>query len=147
MRAVVQRVSHASVSVLGELRAEIGPGLLVLLGLRQGDTSADLDYVVQKIANLRIFQDSAGKMNLSVRDVGGSICVVSQFTLYGDTRKGNRPSFVTAMEVEQARAMWPDVERAFTTTGINCVFGEFQAEMVVELANQGPVTVLVDSSS
>ncbi len=140
MRAVVQRVSSASVTVEGETVASIGSGLLVLLGVRAGDGEAEADRIAAKLDALRIFEDGDGKLNLSVRDVGGELLVVSNFTLYGDTRKGNRPGFVDAARPEQAE---PLVERVRTALGAEG--GRFGARMAVELVNDGPVTVLLDS--
>ena len=140
MRAVVQRVSSASVSVEGEVVASIGRGLLVLLGVRSGDGEAEADWVAAKLEALRVFEDDDGKMNLSVRDAGGEVLVVSNFTVYGDTRKGNRPSFVDAARPEVAE---PLVERVRATLGARG--GRFGAHMAVELVNDGPVTVLVDA--
>ena len=146
MRAVVQRVSRARV-LLGETEhCAIGKGLFVLLGLGKDDTEDDLAYLVNKITNLRIFEDSNGKMNLSVVDVGGSIAVVSQFTLFGDTRKGNRPSFSEAMPIAMAESFWGKVVHAFSRTKVPCVFGVFQAMMKCELVNDGPVTIIIDST-
>ena len=140
MRAVVQRVSSASVSVEGEVVASIGRGLLVLLGVRSGDGEAEADRVAAKLEALRVFEDDDGKMNLSVRDAGGEVLVVSNFTVYGDTRKGNRPSFVDAARPEVAE---PLVERVRATLGAQG--GRFGAHMAVELVNDGPVTVLLDA--
>jgi D-aminoacyl-tRNA deacylase len=140
MRAVVQRVSSASVSVDGEIVASIGRGLLVLLGVRDGDGEAEADKVAAKLEALRVFEDDDGKMNLSVRDAGGDVLVVSNFTVYGDTRKGNRPSFVEAARPEVAE---PLVERVRSTLGAQG--GRFGAHMAVELVNDGPVTVLIEA--
>jgi len=140
MRAVVQRVSSASVSVDGEVVASIGRGLLVLLGVRDGDGEAEADKVAAKLEALRIFEDGDGKMNLSVREAGGELLVVSNFTVYGDTRKGNRPSFVEAARPEMAE---PLVERI--RAGLGAQGGRFGARMAVELVNDGPVTVLIDA--
>jgi D-tyrosyl-tRNA(Tyr) deacylase len=140
MRAVVQRVSSASVTVDGEQVASIGRGLVVLLGVQAGDGDAEADRVAAKVEALRVFDDSAGKMNLSVRDVGGELLVVSNFTLYGDTRKGNRPSFVDAARPEVAE---PLVERVRTALGAEG--GRFGALMAVELVNDGPVTLVIDA--
>ncbi|MBP7126678.1 D-tyrosyl-tRNA(Tyr) deacylase [Myxococcota bacterium] len=145
MRCVVQRVREARVLVEGRPAASLGVGLVVLVGLARGDDDGDLEWLAGKVARLRVFDDPAGRMNLSVDQVGGGICVVSQFTLLGDCRRGNRPSYTEAMPVEEARAFWPRVEAAFRATGIPCVFGEFQAQMTVELANDGPVTLVLDS--
>ena len=140
MRAVVQRVSSASVTCDGEQVAAIDRGLLVLLGVRAGDGEAEADKVAAKLAALRVFEDDDGKMNLSVRDVGGDLLVVSNFTLYGDARKGNRPSFVDAARPEQAE---PLVERVRAKLGAEG--GRFGARMVVELVNDGPVTIVIDA--
>jgi D-tyrosyl-tRNA(Tyr) deacylase len=121
-------------------------GLLVFVGLRSGDTLDDLGWIAGKVSRLRVFDDADGRMNMSIREIGGSLCVISQFTLYGDCRKGNRPSWAEAMPVEEARAFWPTVERRFQATGIPCVFGQFQSMMAVELVNDGPVTVQIDSA-
>jgi D-tyrosyl-tRNA(Tyr) deacylase len=146
MRAVVQRVSRASVTVAGRVTGAIDRGLLVLLGAGAGDGAADLAYIVEKTANLRIFPDEAGKMNLSVLDVGGGVLVVSQFTLYGDARQGRRPAFTSALEPVAARALYEQAIEAFRTTGVQQVgAGEFAADMQVELVNDGPVTILLDS--
>jgi len=140
MRAVVQRVSSASVTVDGEQVASIGRGLVVLVGVRDGDGEAEADKVAAKLEALRVFEDGAGKMNLSVRDVGGELLVVSNFTLYGDTRKGNRPSFVHAARPEVAEPLVERVRAALGAEG-----GRFGARMAVELVNDGPVTVLIDA--
>jgi D-tyrosyl-tRNA(Tyr) deacylase len=146
MRAVVQRVSRASVTVDGGLTGEISLGLLVLLGVTQTDTTADADYLADKIAGLRIFEDAEGKMNLSVSDVGGAILAVSQFTLYGDVRRGKRPSFDAAARPEQARQLYDHFVTCIRTLGLRCETGVFQAMMKVSLDNEGPVTILLDSS-
>lgn len=142
---MVQRVREARVRVDGRITASLGRGLVVLVGLARGDRDGDLDWLVGKVVRLRVFDDPDGKMNLPLDQVGGGLCVVSQFTLLGDCRRGNRPSYVEAMPVEEARAFWPRVEAAFRATGIPCVFGEFQAQMAVELVNDGPVTLVLDS--
>jgi len=147
VRCVVQRVREARVWVEGRETASLGVGLVVLVGLARGDGDGDLDWLVGKVARLRVFDDPEGRMNLAVADVGGGLCVVSQFTLLGDCRRGNRPSYTEAMPVEEARAFWPRVEAAFRATGVPCVFGEFQAQMAVELVNDGPVTLVLDSRS
>jgi len=146
MRAVVQRVSRARILISGQEHCSIGKGLFVLLGLGKEDTEEDLAYLVHKVVNLRVFEDSHGKMNLSVVDVGGSIACVSQFTLYGDTRRGNRPSFSEAMPISLASSFWEKVVERFRKTGVPCVFGVFQAMMECELVNDGPVTIVIDSS-
>ncbi len=147
MRAVLQRVTQARVEVDGAVTGEIGPGLLVLLGAAKSDTSADADFLAEKIANLRIFADQAGKMNRSVLDAGGALLVVSQFTLYGDSRKGRRPSFDLAAPAEQARALYEHFLTAARRTGLQVETGVFQADMAVSLTNDGPVTLIVESRS
>ena len=145
MRAVVQRVSRARVSVGGEITGEIGLGLLVLLGVGAGDTRAEADYLAEKTIGLRIFEDAGGKMNLSVVEVGGGLLVVSQFTLYGDARKGRRPSFDAAAAPERARELYEYFVEKVRAAGLRCETGRFQETMQVELVNDGPVTVLLDS--
>lgn len=145
MRAVVQRVSEASVKVDGRVVGRIGRGLLVLLGVGRGDTIADADYLVDKTLGLRIFRDDQGKMNLDVFQSGGSLLVVSQFTLYGDCRKGRRPSFDQAAEPVQARALYEYFVEQARARQVRVETGEFQAYMSVELINDGPVTLLFDS--
>jgi D-aminoacyl-tRNA deacylase len=140
VRALVQRVSEASVSVGGEEVARIGPGLLVLLGVRRGDEVAEADRIASKLLALRVFEDAEGKMNLSVHDVGGEVLVVSQFTLYGDARKGNRPSFVDAAPPELAEPLYERVRAATGASG-----GVFGARMAVALVNDGPVTLLLEA--
>ena len=146
MRAVVQRVSGAQVSTSegGEI-SRIGKGLVVLLGVAQGDSTEDADYLASKIAHLRIFEDDAGKMNLSLREVGGEMLVVSQFTLLADTRKGRRPSFVAAAPPDKARQLYEHFIGQAGSLGIKTVGGEFQALMAVKLVNWGPVTIILDS--
>lgn len=146
MRAVVQRVSRAKVTVNGEVTGDIGPGLLVLLGVGTGDTRTDADYLVGKTIGLRIFEDPGGKMNLSVVDVKGSVLAVSQFTLYGDVRRGKRPSFDAAAPPQQARELYEYFVEKIRAAGLRCETGRFQEMMQVELVNEGPVTILLDSS-
>jgi len=146
VRAVVQRVSRASVAVDGKVVGEIGPGLLVLLGVSTSDAEADADYLVEKIAGLRIFEDGDGKMNRSVTDVGGAVLAVSQFTLYGDVRRGKRPSFDDAARPERARELYEYFVTQIRRRGLCCETGQFQTMMSVSSINQGPVTVLLDSS-
>jgi D-tyrosyl-tRNA(Tyr) deacylase len=146
MRAVVQRVSHAKVSVNGEISGQIGAGLLVLLGVGRDDSEADALYLAEKTAGLRIFEDDAGKMNRSVQEAGGEVLVVSQFTLYGDVRKGKRPSFDDAAPPELARRLYDLFVEHIRSTGLRCETGRFQETMKVELVNEGPVTILLDSS-
>lgn len=145
MRAVVQRVSQASVKVEEQIVGAIERGLLVLLGIGVDDTQADVDYLAEKIVGLRIFEDPAGKMNLSLADVGGAMLVVSQFTLWGDCRKGKRPGFTDAAPPETAVLLYEAFVAAVTKQGIGTATGTFRAHMAVELVNDGPVTLLVDS--
>ena len=145
MRACVQRVSRASVSVDNKIVGEIGRGLVVLLGIADGDTARDVSYLAEKLSQLRIFNDDDGKMNRSVLDVGGGMMVVSQFTLLGDCRKGRRPSFVRAAEPTVARRLYEEFVRHVASLRIPVATGEFQEMMTVSLENDGPVTVLVDS--
>jgi D-aminoacyl-tRNA deacylase len=145
MRAVIQRVSRASVSVDGKIVGQIGQGLLVLLGVSRIDTESAADYLAEKIAGLRIFEDSAGKMNLSLTEIKGAVLLVSQFTLYGDVRRGKRPSFDAAAPPEQARKLYEYMVERMRALGINCQTGVFQAMMQVDLVNDGPVTILLDS--
>jgi D-tyrosyl-tRNA(Tyr) deacylase len=145
MRAVVQRVSRAKVSVAGQLTGEIGAGLAVLLGVGREDTPATAAAMAEKIANLRIFEDEQGKMNRSMLEVKGSALVVSQFTLYGDARGQRRPSFLRAAAPEQAKALYEKFAEALRGLGVRVETGVFQAMMSVELVNEGPVTILVDS--
>lgn len=146
MRAVVQRVSRARVIVGNHVVGEIGRGLLVLLAVAQHDTEADADYLADKIVGLRIFEDDNGKMNKSVREAEGSVLAVSQFTLYGDVRRGKRPSFEAAAPPEKACALYEYFVERIRATGLRCETGRFQETMQVELVNEGPVTILLDSS-
>ncbi|HEV2395639.1 MAG TPA: D-aminoacyl-tRNA deacylase [Candidatus Sulfotelmatobacter sp.] len=145
MRAVVQRVSSARVTVNGETTGEIGIGLLVLLGVGHEDAETDAAYLADKIAGLRIFEDADGKMNRSVLDVGGSVLAVSQFTLYGDVRRGKRPSFDAAAPPEPARRLYEFFVERVRANGLRSETGRFQEMMRVELVNEGPVTILLDS--
>ena len=145
MRAVVQRVSRAQVAVNGEITGEIGLGLLVLLGVGRDDTEADAIYLSEKIAGLRVFEDAQGKMNRGVQDAGGSVLAVSQFTLYGDVRRGKRPSFDAAAPPEKARQLYEFFVEQIRAAGLRCETGRFQERMKVELVNDGPVTILLDS--
>ena len=145
MRAVVQRVSRARVTVKGETAGEIGLGLLVLLGVGAGDTRIEADYLAEKTIGLRIFEDAGGKMNLSVAEVGGALLVVSQFTLYGDARRGKRPSFDGPAPPEQARELYEYFVEKVRASGVRSETGRFQETMQVELVNDGPVTILLDS--
>ena len=145
MRAVVQRVTEASVTVGGETVGAIGPGLMVLIGVSDTDTDKDLKYIADKIPNLRIFDDENGVMNRSVLDAGGSILAVSQFTLYGDARGGRRPSYIRAAKPEPANALYERAVAAWREQGIPVETGRFRTEMKVSLINDGPVTILLDS--
>lgn len=145
MRAVVQRVSRARVRVEGWTAGEIGIGLLVLLGVGHEDTEAEATYLADKVAGLRVFEDQEGKMNRSVRDVAGSVLAVSQFTLYGDVRRGKRPSFDEAAPPEQAQRLYEFFVQQIQALGLRCETGRFRAMMQVELVNDGPVTILLDS--
>jgi D-tyrosyl-tRNA(Tyr) deacylase len=145
MRACVQRVSRASVTVDGQVVGQIGRGLLVLLGVAQGDDEKDARYLADKIVNLRVFEDEQGKMNRSLLEAGGSLLVVSQFTLLGDVRKGRRPSFIDAAPPEEANRLYEIFAAAVASHGVQVGAGRFQAHMEVELVNDGPVTLLLDS--
>ncbi len=146
MRAVVQRVRRAQVAVDGEVTGQIDRGLLVLVGISRDDTRDDADYLADKIAGLRIFEDPGGKMNLDVSAIGGAVLVVSQFTLYGDVRRGRRPSFDSAAPPAQAQALYEYLVGRIRAAGLLCQTGQFQQTMQVELVNDGPVTILLDSA-
>jgi D-aminoacyl-tRNA deacylase len=146
MRAVVQRVSSARVRVDGAVVGEIAQGFLVLLGVGQGDGADEVAYMAGKIRDLRLFPDDEGKMNRSLLDIGGGVLVVSQFTLYGDCRRGRRPSFIAAGAPDLAKALYEDVVKELRASGLTVATGIFQADMKVELVNDGPVTILLDSS-
>jgi D-tyrosyl-tRNA(Tyr) deacylase len=146
MRAVVQRVKESKVEVKGETVGAIGPGLLILLGVGEGDSKKDCTYLADKIAHLRIFPDEEGLMNLSLLDTGGAALVVSQFTLWGDCRKGRRPSFVKAARPEQANELYEQVVRLLKKKGLEVATGRFQEMMDVHLVNDGPVTLMLDSA-
>jgi len=145
MRALIQRVSQASVSVDSKVIGQIGRGLVVLLGVRQGDTEAAARYLADKIVNLRIFEDEEGKMNRSLLDVGGEILAISQFTLYADTRKGRRPSFIDAARPEVSQPLYDRFVQYIKESGLTVQQGEFGAHMLVNIHNDGPVTILLDS--
>ncbi len=145
VRAVVQRVKRASVRIGDQIVGEIGPGLLVLLAVAQEDKEADADYLARKILTLRIFDDAAGKMNVGISDAGGAALVVSQFTLYGDARGQNRPSYLRAARPEDARRLYEYFVEQLRAAGLRCETGKFQEMMEVELVNDGPVTILLDS--
>jgi D-tyrosyl-tRNA(Tyr) deacylase len=145
MRAVIQRVSRARVLVDGKITGEITKGLLLLLGVGQEDTQADADYLADKTVGLRVFEDEDGKMNRAVAEIGGAVLVVSQFTLYGDARRGKRPSFDAAAPPQKARDLYEYFVERIRRTGLQCETGRFQEMMQVELVNDGPVTILLDS--
>lgn len=145
MRAVVQRVTKSSVTVDDRVTGQIGRGLMVLIGVEEGDTEKDVEYIAKKVSALRVFDDEEGVMNLSVQDVGGEILAVSQFTLLGDVRKGNRPSYFTAARPEEADALYRKVIEKIEARGIHVEEGVFQAEMLVSIDNDGPVTILLES--
>ncbi len=145
MRAVIQRVSQASVTVEQRVTGQIQAGLLVLLGVEAGDTESDLAFVLKKTIGLRIFDDEQGKLNLAIRDVGGELLIVSQFTLLGDVRQGNRPSFISAAAPAEAQEMYEEFVRRARAEKILVQTGVFRAEMQVSLTNAGPVTILIDS--
>ncbi len=145
MLAVVQRVDSAEVEVKGEIISQIDVGYLVLLGCEKGDSDFDVEYIAKKIANLRVFQDNEDKMNLSIKDIGGKIILVSQFTLLGQTRKGNRPSFTKAELPEKAEELYLDVANKVRLEGIDVQTGIFGADMNVRLLNDGPVTIILNS--
>ncbi len=144
MRVLIQRVSHGKVSVAGKPIAEIGRGLVILLGVGEGDGKAEVEYLTKKIAQLRIFEDEAGKMNLSLLDVGGEAIVVSQFTLYADTKKGRRPSYIHAARPEIAEPLVDYFVKILSAEGISTQSGEFGANMLVEIDNDGPVTIWME---
>jgi D-tyrosyl-tRNA(Tyr) deacylase len=145
MRAVVQRVSEASVTVDGKVVGQIGPGLCVLLGVAQGDRVADAEFLATKVCELRIFEDEAGKMNLSVLDTGGALVVVSQFTLLGDAQKGRRPSFILAARPEEAQPLYARFCALCRERGVRVEEGVFRATMTVRIVNEGPVTLILES--
>jgi D-aminoacyl-tRNA deacylase len=145
MRAVVQRASRCRVLVNGQVVGEIGPGMLVLLGVAKTDNEGAADYLAEKLLGLRIFEDAGGKMNLSVRETRGAVLVVSQFTLYGDARRGKRPSFDAAARPDEAKRLYEYLVERIRAAGLRCETGVFQAMMDVELVNEGPVTILLDS--
>ncbi|MEQ4550705.1 D-aminoacyl-tRNA deacylase [Weissella sp. GP1] len=147
MRVVLQRVSSASVTVEGQELGAIEQGYTLLVAIQDTDTEAELDYLVRKITGLRVFEDEAGKMNLSIQDVGGSILSISQFTLYADTRRGNRPSFTDAGAPAYAEKMYDQFNTKLAATGLNVATGEFGADMKVSLVNDGPVTIIFDTDN
>ncbi len=145
MRAVVQRVTDADCTVDNKITGAISKGFVVLLGVEEGDTEADLDYIIKKVTQLRVFEDSDDKMNLSLADVNGSVLSISQFTLLGDVRKGNRPSFTKAAPPDEAKRLYKEFNEKVRSTGIQVEEGVFQAEMLIRINNDGPVTILLDS--
>ena len=146
MRAVIQRVQHASVTIDGNVAGSIGKGFLVLLGVADSDTNEDLEYMVKKITNMRIFEDENEKMNLALKDVGGELLVISQFTLYANTKKGNRPSFIEAGKPDFSKEMYLEFIKRCRALGVKTEEGEFGADMKVSLLNDGPVTIMLDSA-
>jgi D-tyrosyl-tRNA(Tyr) deacylase len=145
MRAVIQRVTEARVSVRDEIVSSIGPGLCILLGIGVNDGEKDAEFLASKISSLRIFEDEQGKMNRAVRDINGELLVVSQFTLYGECRKGNRPSFSAAAAPEPAKRLYDDFVQRLRQTGLKVATGEFRATMKVALVNDGPVTLILET--
>ena len=145
MRAVVQRVTDADVSVENQVKGSIGRGFVVLLGVEEGDNETDADYIAEKVSGLRVFDDSEGKMNLSVTDIGGEILSVSQFTLLADARKGRRPSFIRAAQPEEANRLYEYFNEKVREKGVAVAEGVFRADMLVRINNDGPVTILLDS--
>lgn len=145
MRAVVQRVTDADVSVENQIKGSIGRGFVVLLGVEEGDNETDADYIAEKVSGLRVFDDSEGKMNLSVTDIGGEILSVSQFTLLADARKGRRPSFIRAAQPEEANRLYKYFNEKVREKGVAVAEGVFRADMLVRINNDGPVTILLDS--
>ena len=146
MRALIQRVSHSSVTICGELRSSIGKGLLILVGIGNDDSQEDIDYIVKKTVNLRVFDDSDGVMNLSLLDIKGELMLISQFTLMASTKKGNRPSYIRAARPDISTPLYQLLIRAFeAATEQEIATGEFGADMKVDLLNDGPVTIMIDS--
>ncbi len=146
MRAVIQRANHASVTVSNEVIGKVDEGLVILLGVTHDDSMQDVKYLVQKIANLRIFEDEEGKMNLSIKDINGSVLSISQFTLYADTRKGRRPSFVKAAKPDYANELYEKFNQLLKDEGLHVETGQFGAMMDVRFTNVGPVTIIIDSN-
>jgi len=147
LRAVIQRVSQAAVSINEREVGRIDHGLLILLGVHETDTQTDVDYLIKKIAQMRIFEDEQGKMNLSIEDVKGALLSISQFTLFADTKKGNRPSFIAAARPETAIPLYEAFNEGLRQRGITVETGEFGADMAVSLVNDGPVTIIIDSQN
>lgn len=146
MRAVIQRVTDADVSVENDIKGKIGRGFVVLLGVEEGDNEADAEYIAEKVSGLRVFDDSNGKMNLSITDIGGEILSISQFTLLADARKGRRPSFIRAAQPEEANRLYQFFNDMVRERGVKVEEGVFRAEMLVRINNDGPVTILLDSN-
>lgn len=147
MKVVIQRVTSANVSVAGQEISAIGKGFVVLVGVKQGDTKEEADYLVRKVVNMRIFEDAEGKMNLNIQQVGGEILSVSQFTLLANTKKGNRPSFTEAETPDRANELYEYFNAQIEQEGINVARGKFAAEMAVSLVNDGPVTIVIDTEN
>lgn len=147
MKAVIQKVSYGNVTINGKIRGEIGHGFVVLLGVAREDTTEDMDYLVRKISGLRVFEDENEKMNLSLKDVNGELLVISQFTLFANTKKGNRPSFIDAGLPETSKIFYLDFIQSLRDLGFKVAEGEFGAHMAVELINDGPVTIIIDSKN
>ncbi len=145
MKAVIQRVSEASVDVVGKMVGKIGPGFVVLLGIHEEDEEADAEYLANKIANLRVFEDAEGKMNISLQEIQGEVLAISQFTLYADTRKGRRPSFIKAAIPEKAEPLYEYFIKCMEKQNVSVARGVFGAMMMVKIFNQGPVTIIIDS--
>lgn len=146
MRAVVQRVKNSKVTVEGKVTGQIDQGLMVLIGVEEGDSEKDAQYIAKKVCGLRVFDDEEGVMNLSVKDIGGQILAVSQFTLLGDVRKGNRPSYFSAAKPDEANSLYRKTVELIEANGIHVEEGIFQAEMIVDICNDGPVTILLESN-
>lgn len=147
MKAVIQRVARGKVTIEETVRGEIGRGFVILLGVAKEDTKEDMDYLVKKISGLRVFEDNNGKMNLSLKDVNGELLVISQFTLFANTKKGNRPSFIDAGLPETSKAFYLDFIKTLRAMDFKVEEGEFGADMAVELVNDGPVTIIIDSKN
>ncbi len=147
MRVIVQRTTHATVSIEGNIVGQIGQGFMLLVGITHTDTNTEADYIAKKVAQLRVFENAEGKMNLCLKDIGGAILSISQFTLYADTRHGNRPSFIQAAHTEQAAPLYDYFnEQLRTTYGLHVETGHFGADMKVDFINDGPVTIIIDSA-
>lgn len=145
MRLVIQRVSQAKVEIDGEILGQINRGFMILVGVEEADTQEDVDYLVRKVAKMRIFNDEEDKMNLSLEQVGGEVLSISQFTLHADTKKGNRPSFIRAARPEQGNELYQSFNKGLEAEGIHVETGEFGGDMQVTLTNDGPVTIIIDS--